>query len=220
MLSLEEKVDRAWDEIKNLRRDHSLLSEEVWAKLTDYDQKIGALKSHVTPIPRLMGDAEKLQKEMSETLGRLPMIEEDVENLENAAKKIGALLQYSSDSRARLASLEWETKELGKLTQCHEEALHSHAKMIARLMSATVQLFPRGDAPDPLSFLISCDGALDCSPDGEMRLIFPEDTAVPLSDLMTAASLLRAHDPEGTIDVPYEGGIVVRLRPSPKEVGE
>lgn len=136
----------------------------------------------------------------------IPRMDGDIENLKKGA----------SDTRARLASLEWETKRMDILTRGHEDALNSHAKVIARLMSATVQLFPKEDAPDLLSFLRTCDGALDCSPDGEMRIIFPEGVAVPLSDLMTATSLLRAHDPEGIVDVSYGGGIVVRLRSSSK----
>lgn len=149
------------EDIKNLRRDHELLADHVWAKLAECCEKI-----------------KKHQDDADATVTRLALLEGEVRALK------------------------------------HCRVLHEME--FAKIKSATVQLFPKGDTPDLLSFLTYCDGALDCSPDGEMRLIFPEDTAVPLGDLMTAASLLRAHDPAGRIEVSYEGGIVVRLRPSPK----
>jgi len=51
------------------------------------DHRLAALESHVTPIPRMEGEIEKLQKEMAAIQGSLPMIEEDVENLENAVRQ-------------------------------------------------------------------------------------------------------------------------------------
>ena len=51
------------------------------------DGRLAALESHVTPIPRMEGEIEKLQKEVAGIQGSLPMIEEDVENLENAVRQ-------------------------------------------------------------------------------------------------------------------------------------
>ncbi len=131
----------------------------------------------------ILGDAEKLQKEMAAIQGSLPMIGGDIENLENSVRQ----------ADRRIAALE---------------------KVVARRIAAEMaQLSPDNDAPGVLSFLTYCDGALDCSPDGLIRLVFPEDAAVPLDDVRTATALLLAHDPTGKIDVSYDGGIVVRLRP-------
>ncbi len=131
----------------------------------------------------ILGDVEKLQKEVAGIRGSLPMIEEDVENIENAVRQ----------ADRRIAALEKE--------------------VVQRITAEMVQLSSGKDAPDTISFLISRNAALDCSPDGLIRLVFPEDTAIPLDDLRTAIALLLAHDPAGSIDVVYEGGIVVRLWP-------
>lgn len=203
-------------------------------RVEDLERRIATLESRGSPIALLTGDVGRLQRDVAEILGRLPMIEEDVENLENAWRRgasaeprIAALEQDIKklregvvDALSRVPRLEKQADDLGALTQHHEKALHEMSKSIARVTSATAQIFPKGDAPDLLSFLVSCDGSLGGSPDGEMRLIFPEGAPVPLSDLMTAASLLRAHDPAGRIEVSHEGGIAVLLRPAPKGASE
>lgn len=85
---------------------------------------------------------------------------------------------------------------------------------------------PAAQHPEPsdalLSFLRSVDGCVDCDPDGTVRLIFCEETRVPLAVIEEAVAHLQAHDPAGRVSVVADGGIVVELRPAvaAEEVGE
>lgn len=195
-------------------------------RVEDAERRIAAIESRGSPIARLTGDVGRLQRDVGAILGRLPMIEEDVENLENAWKR-GASAEpriAAPESHVTpIPRMEGDVESLGdmwgRIASLEQRVTQIDARLGVEEGWRRDAIFPARahGAPDLLSFLAHCDGALDCSPDGEIRLIFPEGAPVPLSDLMTAASLLRAHDPEGPIGVAYDGGIVVRLCPTPRE---
>lgn len=184
------------------------------------DSRLAALESHVTPIPRMEGGIEKLQTDIKYLYAALKVYAVAAPRIERSVEGIQKKCAQTAD---RISEAERHTESIGdmwgRITSLEQRVSQIDARLGVEEVWRRDAIFPTcaRDAPDLLSFLTHCDGALDCSPDGEIRLIFPEGAPVPLSDLMTAASILRAHDPEGPIGVAYDGGIVVLLRPAPKE---
>lgn len=75
-----------------------------------------------------------------------------------------------------------------------------------------------GKAPgNLLTFLSSVNGCVDCDPDGTVRVIFCEETAIPAETIDEAAAYLRRYDPTGKISIDADGGIVVTLKPTTTE---
>ncbi|MFA7087491.1 MAG: hypothetical protein WC145_12560 [Aliarcobacter sp.] len=71
-----------------------------------------------------------------------------------------------------------------------------------------------------LSFLAPLGATVECDIDGAIRVIFCEETAVPLETIEEAAAHLREHDPHGRISVLLDEAIVLELDPAVPRGGD
>lgn len=117
----------------------------------------------------------------------------------------------------------WVSVLSGRITSLESER-EGTAKRFADLERAVVALGEQadraaqspGDPQDLISYLCRCDAALDCFPDGELRICFP-DMGVPLDALLEAVGHLQRQVPGGKITIGYQGGVVVQILPPLKK---
>lgn len=124
----------------------------------------------------------------------------------------------AGDLEARVATLEDDRGHLALTDRDLAAGIRGIERQVSDLRDRLARTEVRGVAPertcDLLSFLCSIDGCLDCDPDGTIRVIFDDETAIPLETVEEAAAHLRRHDPNGRISVVADGGLVVELRPA------
>jgi len=71
-----------------------------------------------------------------------------------------------------------------------------------------------------IAFLAPLGATVECDIDGAIRVIFCEETAVPLETIEEAAAHLREHDPHGRISVLLDEAIVLELDPAVPRGGD